>query len=81
MYKKKLWNSVKYRQNYTKFRFSYRFFGGHFWMSSYYASKRSESLLSAQAMSPEPYWICLMCQIACNKEMSSGHFYITLVGL
>ena len=28
--KKRLWNSVKYRQNYTRFRFSYCFFGGHF---------------------------------------------------
>ena len=50
-------------------------------MTSEYVFKRSESLLSAQAGSPGPYWTCLMCQIACNKEMPSSHFFITLAAL
>ena len=43
--------------------------------------KRSVGLLSGQAGSPRPYWTYLMYQIACNKEMPSSHFCITLEAL
>ena len=69
--KKRLWKSVKYRQNYTQVRFAYCFFGGHFeW--------RHNMISSAVRVCT---WTCLMCQIACNKEMPSNHLFITLAAL
>ena len=41
----------------------------------------SVALGTRVAGSPGPYWTCVMCQIACNKEMPSSHLYITLAAL